>query len=234
MNIFKTIAVALSMFSAVPVPSFRWDEKNMRYVLCAFPIVGLISGLCWAAVSLIHIPDILRGALFCIIPVIITGGIHLDGYADTWDALASWGNAEKKQEILHDPHTGALAVIRLCCYFAAYFALCAVLVPNLRAVICAGLGFMLSRTLSGWSLVSLPIAKGTGLAYTFASSADKKRVRRILVCLAAVIAVTIIVIGRLSGIAVILASVAVMLRYADVAEKQFGGISGDLAGWVLQ
>ena len=43
-----------------------------------------------------------RAAAFCLVPVAITGGIHLDGYADTSDALSSYGDREKKLEILKD------------------------------------------------------------------------------------------------------------------------------------
>ena len=42
MIVLQTIAVAFAMFSAVPVPQFAWNEKNMRYALCAFPLVGLL------------------------------------------------------------------------------------------------------------------------------------------------------------------------------------------------
>ncbi|WP_243427452.1 adenosylcobinamide-GDP ribazoletransferase, partial [Gemmiger formicilis] len=38
-------------------------------------------------------------------------------YADTCDALASYADAAKKQEILKDPHCGAFALIRVCTYF---------------------------------------------------------------------------------------------------------------------
>ena len=54
-----------------------------------------------------------------LIPVIVSGGIHLDGFADTVDALSSYGDREKKLEILKDPNTGAFAVIGLCVYFLA-------------------------------------------------------------------------------------------------------------------
>ena len=47
MIVLQTIAVAFAMFSAVPVPQFVWDEKNMRYALCAFPLVGLLCGVLW-------------------------------------------------------------------------------------------------------------------------------------------------------------------------------------------
>ena len=123
MIVLQTIAVAFAMFSAVPVPQFAWNEKNMRYALCAFPLVGLLCGALWCVCGVLPLPAPARAAGFCLVPVWVTGGIHLDGYADTCDALASYGDREKKLEILKDPHCGAFAVIRLCSYFAAYLCL---------------------------------------------------------------------------------------------------------------
>lgn len=45
------------------------------------------------------------------IPLLVTGGIHMDGYMDTVDALSSHQSVEKKLEILKDPNAGAFAVI---------------------------------------------------------------------------------------------------------------------------
>ena len=124
MIVLQTVAVAFAMFSAVPVPQFNWTEKNMRYAMCAFPLIGVVIGLLWFLCGVLPLPGAARAAGFCLIPVWVTGGIHLDGYADTCDALSSYGDREKKLEILKDPHCGAFAVIRLCSYFAAYLALC--------------------------------------------------------------------------------------------------------------
>ena len=41
MTALQTIAVAFAMFSALPMPQFDWNEKNMRYALCAFPLVAV-------------------------------------------------------------------------------------------------------------------------------------------------------------------------------------------------
>ena len=234
MTVLQTIAVAFAMFSAVPVPQFEWNGKNMRYALCAFPLVGTACGLCWLVLAVLPLPTFLRGACFCLTPVAVTGGIHLDGYADTCDALASYGDAVKKQEILKDPHCGAFAVIRLCAYFVFDLALCVTLTPSMKAVACAGLGFVLSRALSGWAIASLPLAKDTGLAHPFASAADKRTVGRILAVLAVVLAAVQIVIGGWAGLAMAGLAGLSLWRYAHVAAKQFGGISGDLAGWFLQ
>ena len=234
MTFFQTIAVAFAMFSAVPVPQFEWNEKNMRCVLCAFPLVGVVCGLCWLILAFLPLPVFLRGTLFCLVPVAVTGGIHLDGYADTCDALASRGDAAKKQEILKDPHCGAFAVIRLCTWFALYLALCVTMTPSTRAVICAGLGFVLSRALSGWAIASLPLAKNTGLAHTFATAADRRTVRCCLAFLAAGLAIAQIAVGGATGLTMAVAAMLALWRYAHVAKTQFGGVSGDLAGWFLQ
>ena len=229
----QTIVVAFSMFSALPMPQIDWNEKNMRWSLCAFPLVGAVIGLgCWGWLRLctaLSLPELLRGAGLCLLPVFVTGGIHLDGYADTCDALASHAGIEKRQEILKDPHLGAFAAIRLCCYFLAAFALCAVL-ENLRLSACIGL-FCLSRSLSGFALTAFPLRPGSGLARSFADAMDKKRARVVLALEALVSAVLLLLGG---GVLAVLAAAVNLLVYRQIGVKCFGGLSGDLAGWFLQ
>ena len=47
MTVLQTIAVAFAMFSAIPMPQFEWSQKNMRYALCAFPLIGAVCGGLW-------------------------------------------------------------------------------------------------------------------------------------------------------------------------------------------
>ena len=105
---------------------------NLLWFLCcglwqglSWLLVGLLCGVLWCVCGVLPLPAPARAAGFCLVPVWVTGGIHLDGYADTCDALASYGDTAKKLAILKDPHCGAFAVIRLCSYFAAYLMLCA-------------------------------------------------------------------------------------------------------------
>ena len=237
MTLLETVAVAFGMFSAVPAPQPVWNEKNMRYALCAFPLVGVVCGGCWWAWAevcrVLALPELLRGAGFCLLPALVTGGIHLDGLADTSDALASHAPPEKKREILQDSRCGAFAVIRLCGYFIWYWALCCALRPTSAALWSVGASFVLSRSLSGLAIVSLPLAKNTGLAHTFAAGAAPKRARWILTLAAAAGASALCWAGRLSGAAMLAAASAVFWHYARTARKEFGGISGDLAGWFL-
>ena len=231
MIVLQTIAVAFAMFSAIPVPQFEWNAKNMRYALCAFPLIGLVTGGLWCACGALPLPAPAKAAGFALVPVWVTGGIHLDGYADTCDALSSYGGREKKLEILKDPHCGAFAVIRLCSYFVATFALCACVNFTPRTGLLWTLALVLERALSGYAVAAFPMAKNTGLAHTFASAADKTTVARALAVLSAVLCVGMAFLG---GWALVLAALAVLARYYRVSKTQFGGITGDLAGWFLQ
>ena len=199
MIVLQTIAVAFAMFSAIPVPQFEWNEKNMRYAMCAFPLIGVVIGAAWCVCGALPLPGFAKAAGFALIPVWITGGIHLDGYADTCDALSSYGDREKKLEILKDPHCGAFAVIRLCSYFLAYFALCTCVSFTPSVGVLWVLALVLERALSGLAVASFPMAKNTGLAHTFATAADKTVVRRALAVLAAVLCVGMAALGGCAG-----------------------------------
>lgn len=229
----ETVAVAFSMFSAIPMPQFAWNERNMKYSLCAFPLVGAVIALTlwgWELLCVrLALPSLLRGAGLCLLPALITGGIHLDGYADTCDALSSHSGVEKRQEILKDPHLGAFAAIRLCVYFVASFALWTS-TRTLRLPVLLGL-FCLSRALSGLALTLFPLRPGSGLARSFAEAADRRRVRAVLAVLSALLAL-LLLLARAGE--TVLAAALVFLYYRRMCVKDFGGLSGDLAGWFLQ
>ncbi len=234
MRMIRTIAAAFSMFSAIPMPLRKSGDGDMRYFLCAFPLVGIVVGLfCGLAAYLCLIfglPDMLRGALLTLIPVIITGGIHLDGYADTCDALSSFGDVGKKHEILKDPHIGTFAVINLCTYFILTFSLWCVLpeYPYLNVV----LMYTVSRTLSGLSVASFPMYEGGGLAHMFSEKADKKRVKGILIFFDFAIIALFITQGY-QGIIMAATAHIVFAFYHHVCRRKFEGLSGDLCGWFV-
>ena len=117
MKLLKSIAVAFSMYSRIPMPRFVWGSEDMKYHLIFFPWVGAVIGALeygWYDLAFqMNINLIAYAIIAIIIPIIITGGFHLDGFMDTSDALASWGDKEKRLEILKDSHVGAFAVIYL-------------------------------------------------------------------------------------------------------------------------
>lgn len=233
--VFGSIAAAFAMFSALPVPYAAWNQRNLRWMLAAFPLVGAAVGcVCWSWQLLcgaLDLPDVLRGAGFCLLPVLVTGGVHLDGYADTCDALASHMPPKRRQEILKDPHLGAFAAICLCRYFLASFALWTALPRYDEAAFL--LAFCLSRALSGLAVTSFPLARDTGLAHTFAAAADRRIVRILLAGLAGLLCLGLCLRGA-GGAAMAAAAAAVFLYYRRMVQTAFGGLSGDLAGWFLQ
>ena len=124
MWIFNSLIIAIAMYSKIPMPQAEWNEKNMRYAMCFFPVVGVVIGAAefaagYALLHWLHCKPLLFSVAMTLIPVLITGGIHLDGFADTVDAMSSYAERERRLEILKDPHTGAFAIIGLCCYFLA-------------------------------------------------------------------------------------------------------------------
>ncbi len=242
-NFFETIAVAFGMFSRIPVPQVTWTEENKRYSMLAFPAIGLAQGVLWmiavAICRMFDLPELLTGALLTALPLLVVGGIHLDGYGDTVDALSSHADKEKKLEIMKDPHVGSFAVMHYAVYFLIMFASCTALAEaDFEVWVAVGLTFVLSRALSGLAVATFPMAKTSGLAASFANDADKKNVRNGLIFLLVVLALAFIGIDLVwrqfpVGFFGFLASVAVFFWYRYIAEKHFGGINGDLAGWFL-
>ena len=242
----ETVSAAFSMFSKLPQPRIEWEKENMRFVMAAFPLVGVAVGALetlWLFISRSFLPGVIPGAaLLTAIPLLVTGGIHMDGFCDVSDARASYGDAEKKQAILRDPHIGAFAAIRLAVYTLLYFGAAAAFYEHSGSAIMLLLLHVLSRSISGLSVVTLKISAESGLAKTFSSLADKRATGRILaveaaVCMAALAAAGAFwkgFPGFLTAVGCILAVLLCRPYLARVAEKEFGGLSGDLCGWFLQ
>lgn len=235
-SIINGFIIAVAMYSKIPMPKVEWSKKNMKYAVCFFPVIGLVIGALLFAWSFIRDKYGFERACFAlvgaVVPVIVTGGIHLDGFMDTADALHSYGTKEKKLEILKDPHVGAFAVIAAICYFMLYGA-GLVLVWKRRQVLLLGLSFVISRTLSGMSLVWFPAAKKEGMLYSFSSTAHRQTVRVVLAALLAVEFIGAVLVWPVVGAVMALAAMWVWTYYYYMSKKQFGGITGDVAGYFL-
>ena len=101
-KIWNSFLIAFAMFSKIPVPRADWDKENMRYMMCFFPLIGVVIGVLLQGLGILctwlSFGDTMRGASFVLLPVLVTGGIHMDGFLDTTDALSSWQPREKKLE----------------------------------------------------------------------------------------------------------------------------------------
>ena len=287
MTFLKSILLAFSMFSATPVPRVEWNEKNMCYMMAAFPLVGaLITLLCIIFFIFViqcayfwqkPIPLPLLALVFTLIPVLVTGGIHVDGFMDTCDALASHAPREKKLEILKDSHSGAFAVLSCVLYFLSYFVLSyelcdyffgadsnhrfvnesttriQIVMVNLFQHLSVGILkqvqndtfkildflpvtsiFILSRLLSAFAVATFPIAKNSGLVHTFASASAKKFTALWCGIWLILISAALVLLFDAPGIFLVIPSLAVFIWYYFMTKRNFGGITGDTAGWFVQ
>ena len=238
MSVIKSFFIAFSIYSKIPVPQFAWKEEDMRYTLCFFPWVGAVIGLCfllWNRFAGVYgIPSTARAAVGAVLPLAISGGFHADGFMDTMDALHSYRDRERKLEILKDSHAGAFAIISCSVYFLAYTGIYSMLTAHAAKVI--AISFMLSRTLSGLSVICFPQArkKGQGLVATFSESAEKRVNRRTLMIYLIVLSTLMIVVGKWSGAAAVIMALLVFWYYHHMCISKFGGVTGDLAGYFLQ
>lgn len=236
MNVLQSMIIAFSMYSKLPMPHIAWQEKNMKYAMCFFPMVGIVIGICeYALGSWILGRDygvLFFSACMTLLPILLTGGIHLDGFMDTSDALASYGDREKKLAILKDSHTGAFAVLGLGVYLIWSLAMWSEVRPEMLPVLATGA--VLSRALSGFSVVTFPAAREDGLGKTFQDGSQRKKTRLVMGMYAAASAGWMLACRPLSGAVALLCAAATFGYYAWMSKKQFGGMTGDLAGYFLQ
>lgn len=235
-RIYYSLIIAFSMYSKLPMPKVEWSTDNMRYVMCFFPLVGAaIGGVIhlWSRIAAdLSISHVFYTAVIVLLPIILTGGIHMDGFMDTTDARCSYQPREKKLEILKDPNSGAFAVISCVGYYLLSYAVWYDVTLTELPVL--AIGFILSRTLSGLAVVTFPLAKESGLAATFSKQSKKRLTRVVMIIFIILCAVGMLLINRKLGVIGLIAALLTFIYYYRVSVKEFGGISGDLAGYFLQ
>lgn len=246
MKLLRNIAVTFAQYSRIPVPRFDWEEDDMTYNMSFFPLVGAVIGLLYIAVfagcSALSVPPVAAALLMTAVPVLVTGGFHIDGFMDTADALSSYGSREEKLRILSDPHIGAFSVIRLALCGLIYIASSIILVSfayteghSAAVIYTTAAGFVLSRGLSAVAVLSFRSAKNEGMLYYEASSAATARGANmsadiIWIALASAVMLNL---DMISGILIIASCLLVFIWYKHMSYRQLGGITGDTAGWFV-
>lgn len=238
----ESLVIAFSMYSRIPMPMVAWTEKGMKYALCFFPAVGIAVGAAvaafWQLSRLLGLGDLSRLCVETALPLLITGGIHMDGFLDTVDARSSHQSRERKLEILKDPHAGAFAIIGCGVYFVLYGALFSEL--DFRGCLLFAGTFAAERALSGMSVVLFPMARQDGLAASFSQAALKRVVRLVMAGYLAASAAFFLIISEwlfdslIPGFLCLASSMLVFFWYYRMSVREFGGITGDLAGYFLQ
>lgn len=238
MKLLRSLCMALTMYSRIPAPHVAWKEENMAYAMGFFPLIGVFIGLFlwgWARLcALLGAGDMLFAAGATLLPLLITGGIHMDGFCDTADALYSRAPREKKLEILKDSRCGVGAVMSCGAYLLLAFALWTE-APRQGGpweVLLAAP--VLSRALSALAVVTFRAAKKDGLLVSFQSAAQTKGVRLASAVWIAFTATWMLWQAPLAGGLALLGAATTFLCYRVIAYRQFGGTTGDIAGWFVE
>lgn len=235
-ELIHTFCVAFSLFSRLPVPEVPWQKRP--YLLLAFPWVGLVCGILLLVLHQIalafSLSPLSQGMLFLVFPLIYTGGIHMDGYCDTIDGISSYQSRERKLEILSDPHIGAFAVIGLLCYCGLSFALFYELDKSTLYYPCILSIYPLARCCSAFALVTLPSAKSHGLGHSFHQESHPPSIQRGLLVYIAFLLLLIAQISPILTMMILLCILLVVWRWHQKIYRAFGGITGDLCGYLSQ
>lgn len=109
--------IALQFLTTFPIqlkamPSPQQNAQSLLF----YPVVGLIIGLilCAIAMALQAVPLILVSTILLVVWIWLTGGLHLDGLADTADAwVGGFGDTERTLSIMKDPSCGPIGVLSI-------------------------------------------------------------------------------------------------------------------------
>lgn len=236
-NIVESMVVAFGMFSKIPIPKIEWNKKNMRYMFVFFPLIGVLIGgvafLWFYFCRQFNVAPLMYSGVAFLLPVLITGGIHIDGFVDSCDAICSYGDRQKRLEILSDPHVGAFGMIYLLAYGLVSIGVWSQIYFTKTSVLMFFLPFVLSRTVGALLSKVEKSAKEQGLMVTFKNKEEKDfsvffLIFWLVLCLGAMCYCNLYY--ALFQIVSILLFLFVFRRYAH---KQFGGFTGDLVGFCI-
>ena len=238
----KGLILLFRFMTRLPIgfePKFDSDElgKGMRF----FPVVGMIIGLilfgaCWGLTRFIYSPMVMA-VLLVIVEVVLTGGLHLDGLADTFDGIFSYRSKQKMLDIMKDSRLGTNGGLVLILYFMLKVAL----LVEVSKVSPRNMAIMLlivpviARLNSVVNCASAPYARAMGMGKTFVDHTDG----------VAVVTATVLTGAFVGGAAylfalpyTILAIIPVVMvlgfLYAKLMTRKIGGITGDTLGAIVE
>jgi adenosylcobinamide-GDP ribazoletransferase len=224
------VRLAFTTLTVLPLRAGRVDRGAAAVAMGLAPVVGALLGLVLAGVLTVlqwaHAPSLVAGGLTVAVAVLLTRGLHLDGLADTVDALGSYRRGDAALEIMRQPDIGPFGVAAI----ALVLLVQAAAVGPATAVAAWATGRL------GISLAcrrGVPAARPDGLGALVAGTVPAP----VVAGLAAVVAAGAVwaVPGRPwqgpAAVAAALAAVVLVLRHAV---RRFGGITGDVLGAVAE
>jgi len=236
----KSFVLMLSFFTRLPVPYVEYEEKLYIKGIKTIPFVGIVLGLILYLVSFLTFwmdPEV-SAVVLLMTYIFMTGGLHLDGLADTCDGVFSGRDRERMLEIMKDSRIGSFGVLSML-FFFIFYAVMYQFLPREALLILPVIGK--SAPLFSASLADY--ARPSGMGQLLVDNIKTPEVA-VAVVLPLVLSVIMGVIS--SGIwAPTWAWVVIYMIAAVVAElsvvvltkwlkKKLGGITGDTHGMVCE
>jgi adenosylcobinamide-GDP ribazoletransferase len=230
------LRLALTTFTVLPLRTGRVDRSSAALAASLAPAVGLVLGASLAAAGLglraLGGSPLLAAAAVVALGVLLTRGLHLDGLADTADALGSYRDAERALSIMKKPDVGpfGVAAIMLALLLQTAGAASVLTRPWLAALASVATAVGCGRLAVAWACRrGVPAARSTGLGAAFAGSVGWPA---LLLGSAAVATVAVAAVpGRAwQGPVCVAAGLSVALLVQRQAVRRFGGITGDVLG----
>lgn len=235
---------AFGTLSVLPVEVSRWDRETARGGMLCAPLVGLVVGLCSAALGglllFLGSGPLLAAVATAAVPAALTRGLHLDGLADTADGLGSGKPAEDALRIMKQSDIGPFGVITLVLVLLAQVAALTQAYDQSWAY--GALAAVVSATTARLALTlaaraGVPAARPEGLGAAVAGVVPVAR---------AVIVVGAVLLGAAGAGALfgpydaVRASASVLLALAAAelllrhCTRRFGGVTGDVFGGLAE
>lgn len=221
------LLVALGFLTRIPVPAHVFARPGAQArSLPWYPLVGLVIGVVLASLAwaLQHGAPVLVAALGVAAWAWLTGGLHLDGLADTADAwVGGLGDRERTLAIMKDPRSGPAGVTTLVLVLLLKFAALASL-PSPALWPALLLAPLLGRAALTAAFLSTPYVRASGMGAPLAGASRVACFCALLGTLAGVACV-----GR-RGVIALLVVIAVFWLWRRACVRRLGGMTGDTCG----
>ena len=205
-----------------------WTAEDFGRSTRFFPLVGLVLGICYALSAWLLLYAFgmrsLTAALLLILPLLLTGGLHADGFMDTADGVFSGRDRARKLEIMKDSRVGAFGVVSFVMLMFVQFALLSDMAP-LLLVPALFVMPIIGRLAMVLAVACFPYAREDGMGKTFADMAD----RSTAVIAALTTAVLVLPWGMLATAALVLGTLFALL-FCRTMTNILGGVTGDVYG----
>ena len=214
----------------------EWTEENFGGSVKFFPAIGAVLGIILSSIALIFLsldfPKNLSAAILSIMPIILTGGIHADGFMDTCDGILSGREKDRALEIMKDSRTGAMAVASFICISILNFAITLDLQSHVHILIVAFFATpIISRTMMVATIGFFPYARKSGMGFSFAKFTTRKTIALAIFQMIAFTIPVAIFYPREILIAIIFSSIFTW-RFGIYSTQKLGGVTGDVYGFV--